>query len=500
MRRGVRTAVLSTVAAVLATAAAPPSRAGPPAPILKGTLKGQVENEKQQPVAGAEISVDVPGRAPITATTDAAGAFSMTGVPIGDVTVRIRAKGCFPQDQHVVVAGKGVTSLRATLKIGVRYAGKVSDARGSPIAGVRVRAVIMLREDRITADDFWGATSVPVVSAADGSYAVEGLEPAKRWALRFKHPHYEKQEVKDLPTKAGTSKEDVDVSMADAAWVTGVVLDEAGKPVAKAQLFGDPDWPSSQRHVVIDLSPDDEDGMSVEAIRTDKDGKFVVGGITEASAEIGVEADGFFPVKVPLTALEVGKERSGIEVRLEKATATVEGYVVDKKNRPIPETWVTAHGDCGSKEGTTDKSGHFRLAKIPTHTTVKLTAGGSEWLEGSIEGVAPGAKDVKVVLQRAPRLRLKVTDVTGTPIPQVTIRVRAVAAPDATDEDKRRRRRTDQTGEQPATGYELVVPFVGEVEAVLVAEGYETTKAGPWTATAGASIAGGTVAMKAKTK
>src|SRR5438105_13699162 len=80
-------------------------------PVLKGTLQGHVENEQRKPVAGAEVSIDVPGRGTIKATTDAAGDFSMTGVPLGDVTVKIRARGCFPYEEHLVVAAKGVTTL-----------------------------------------------------------------------------------------------------------------------------------------------------------------------------------------------------------------------------------------------------------------------------------------------------------------------------------------------------------------------------------------------------
>jgi hypothetical protein len=496
MRRALA-ATLSVLlgAGVLSLAAPPSAQAGP-----TGALKGYVENDRQKPVAGAEIEVAVPGsKTPLKTVTDKDGNFSLTGVPVGDVTVRIRAKGCFPQDQHVVVAGKGVTSLAATLKLGVRYAGKVHDAKGAPIAGVRARAVVMRSEDVLVVswDDLASAPPSSEPSGPDGAFVVDGLEAGKRYVLRFKHPHYAKTEVSSgLPSKPGTSKEGIDVTMADAAWVVGTVVDEAGKPVAKAQIYGDPDWPRPADGV-WEEELGDQDGRRSEENRTDAKGAFVLGGLVDASVELTVMADGYHRLTLPLTALEVGKERALDPVKLETATAWVEGFVVDAKGRPVPDAWLRAEGDGGSRYGRADKGGRFRLAKVAAHGGMTLSVDAMDFLQTEMKDVASGTKGLKVVLLRAPRLKIKVTDTAGQLVRNVVIRVRTIAN---TPEEKRQRQYSDNYGDQPDEGYDVTFHHVGEVEAVLVAEGYETTKAGPWTAKAGETIKAGVVAMKRKEK
>src|SRR5437867_556666 len=175
--------LLAAFAAALVAPGLALAKGAPPSapPVLKGTLQGSVENEQRKPVEGAEVSVDIPGRGTIKATTDAAGAFSMTGVPLGDVTVKIRARGCFPHEEHLVVAAKGVTTLTTTLRLGVHYAGRVVDARGAPIPGIHVRAVMLLKGDTLTLDDLWSSRPAVADTGPEGAFVLDGLEPNKRY-------------------------------------------------------------------------------------------------------------------------------------------------------------------------------------------------------------------------------------------------------------------------------------------------------------------------------
>ncbi len=165
---------------------------------LKGTIEGDVENERQKPVQGAEVVVEVEGKPPLKATTDASGHFTLAGVPVGDVKVKVLAKGYYPWEETIVVAGKGSTHASATLKLGVRLAGKVVDEKGAPVEGVTVRAGV---EDSSTWVNGVEIGVKRVTTAADGTFQIDGLGPARRYELTCRHPHFETMHVKDLPGK-----------------------------------------------------------------------------------------------------------------------------------------------------------------------------------------------------------------------------------------------------------------------------------------------------------
>ena len=491
-------------------AGGPPAKPPPPPPSssLKGTLKGFVENEKGKPVEGCEISIEFTGRPPIRAVTDAKGEFTMVGVPTGPVTIQLRAKGCFPQEQTVTVAGKGSTSLSATLKLGVRYAGRVLDPKGAPVDGARVRAVRLVGGgDTLTWDDlssFGSSTSKPAKTDKDGKFALDGLEPGKRYVLRVKHPHFQKSELRGLPSKGGTSKEDIEVKLEDAAWISGTVTDDAGKPVVGAKIGGDPDFPAAKRGFVLDLPSSEDDPAASEECRTDASGKFVLGGLTDAHADVSVDAKGFFFVTAPVEDLKAGEEHPTLDFKLERATATLEGTVVDAKGLPIlsDTSFVTVDGDNGSTSGWTDKAAHFKFVGLRTRGVLSVTASCSEFAEATANNVKPGAKNFRITLQRAPRLSVKVTDAAGTLIPKATVASKLEDAPtgDESDAEASARRRFGSASryfelEQPDAGYDIAIP-IGTVRVTFQAEGYEDLTVGPYVTKVAGKTDGGTVVMK----
>lgn len=485
----------TAVAVVLALAAGPAAAEG------KGVLTGFVENEKSKPVVGAEVIVEVAGKPPLKTTTDANGKFTLPGVPVGAVKVRILAKGCYPWEEQVVIAGRGTTSTAATLRLGVRLAGKVVDERGAPIEGVRVLAVRQRKEkDRITWDDVF-AEEAPkrVRTAADGTFQIDGLPPVRRYQLSFKHVRHKAVDVGDLPGKAGAVKEGIAVTMADAAWVSGLVTDAAGKAVAKARIGGGPDSPPIE-------APKSAESIESEArwsdgLRkygdwnlSDDKGRFTLGGITEGQVEVVVDAEGYFVGRVNVADLEAGKERADVAVVLEPAVAFLEGWVVDKQGRAIPDADVTLTAEGGeiAARGEVADNGSFKFPHVRSKGPVRLRASAWEYSDVTLENVALNRKNVKVVLPAAPRLLLKVVDEAGALVPSVDVAVRSTSQGEGGEPVSST---NTHSLKQDRTGLVLYVS-IGEVSVEVSADDYEPTRAGPFTMKAGGVVDGGTVTLK----
>jgi protocatechuate 3,4-dioxygenase beta subunit len=462
----------------------------------KGVLTGFVENEKSKPVVGAEVYVDVPGKPPLKGVTDANGKFSITGVPVGSVKVRILAKGCYPWQENVVIAGKGSTSTAATLKLGVRLAGKVSDERGAPLEGASVRAIRQRKDtDTITWNDIFADDTTKLVkTGADGAFQIDGLAPARRYQLIVRHVRHKKAEVGDLPGKAGAVKEGIEVKMEDAAWVTGVVTDAAGKAVAKARIGGGPDSPPIQApKSVADMErkystvfSNDFDDWNL----SDDKGRFTLGGITDGNVEVVVDADGFFVARAAVADLVAGKEKADVHVVLEPATAFLEGWVVDKKGKPIDhaDVTLTAEGGEVAAKGDVAENGSFKFPSVRAKGPVTLRASAWEYSDTTMEKVELNKKGLRVTLAPAPTLKLKVVDESGALVPEVEVTVTTKEAEGGSNTSTR-------SHTQPAAGLVLFVS-PGEVSVEVSADDYESARAGPWTVKAGQVVDGGTVTLK----
>jgi hypothetical protein len=485
---------LAAWAALAAHPAVAPTEAGPA--LGKGVLAGVVIDEAEKPVEGAAVAVEVKGKEVLSATTDAKGAFEIPGMPTGDVMVRVRHKGYLTHGEAVVVAGKGTTRMRVPLQPGVTYGGRVADARGAPVDGASVYVVSLTKDEAKSPGDVDPVAQGFVRTGADGSFHLT-VSPGKGYALRVMHPHHVRKEVPGLPSEAKAVKEDLAVALDDAAWVTGTVLDPAGKPVAGALVAGAPDfvWP-------IDLSTLFEEGArrktvvfpSQSATTTDAKGRFTMGGFTDAKGEVTIDHVDFHFVKMPLEGLEAGKEHALAEIRLERAQGMVEGVVVDAKGKPVRDAWVAYEGEHGTVEATTDAGGRFRLAKLRSKDPVAIEVSAAGCADEHIEGVALGAKSLKVTVKPAPRWKALVTDGQGNLVKDLQVSV------DRKDGSWRAARKWSlswHSVEQSAAGVDVGLP-VKQAEVRLQAFGFKPKTIGPLDTAPGQVVDGGTVVLEKK--
>ena len=128
-----------------------------------GVLVGTVRDaDSGGPVAGATIAVSSGD----TASSDAAGAFSLADMAPGSVEVTVSAPGYSAQTLQAVISPGGTTDLGAValspVPTSTTVSGVVTDAEsGAPVPGAAVSVV---------------GTAFSAVSGADGSYAISGVD------------------------------------------------------------------------------------------------------------------------------------------------------------------------------------------------------------------------------------------------------------------------------------------------------------------------------------
>ncbi len=481
------------VAAAVLTAVVPAGLHARPG--SKGVVRGLVRDASARPVAGADVFVSAPSRATLRAKTGPQGAYVVSGVRIGKVVVTIRAPHCVPYETRTTLASRAPVKVDARLAPCVVYGGRVVDRRGAPIAGVRVRPVVHLQKGARHYPDMEADPSAAVATDAEGRFVVD-LVPGRRYVVRFQHRRHRVQERANVPGRPGESRRDVRITLDDAAWVSGIVLDEEGKPVAGARVSGAPGfvWPRGEPDCVE--SGDRPSAPPAATVHTDGAGRFVLGGFTRRTAELTIRAPGTLIRTQRVDGLDPGVERSGVEVRLVRASNRIEGTVLGPGDRPVHGAWIRVISDLENLNAYADRSGRFVLEDVHIQGRVRLGVCGREFCDMEVQDVEVGTKDLVVRMERAPVWRCLVTDAAGTPISK-EIQLHIVHQGTWHAARTWPLSLTFHTG-QGSGGLAVFLPARLSTRVRIHAEGYMSAEVGAFEPEPGATVDSGTVRLTAK--
>ena len=195
-------------------------------------IHGLVTNPEREPVAGATIRARDLGSMDRdqerTATSDADGAFQLTGLPHELIDLQVRAdgyttlvlRGARPGTEEPIVI---------ELKTGALLTGRVVDAAGTPAAGASVR----LKPDDFTLMRGLDARDLRKRADGDGRFRFEHVGPGT-WSLEANQGSATAK-VDGIELQPGTQRE-VDLQLQTQDQLTVIVSTQLSEPVADARI------------------------------------------------------------------------------------------------------------------------------------------------------------------------------------------------------------------------------------------------------------------------
>ncbi|MSR64110.1 MAG: carboxypeptidase regulatory-like domain-containing protein [Planctomycetes bacterium] len=398
---------------------------------LTGVVRGE-----GQPLASAQISVDVQGTGPwndeLSASTGEDGVFVLEGVPPGKVTLQASKDGWRAAEEQSfdVAERQSVEGIVFELATGERISGTVLWPDGTPVENAEVRASKL--------EQGWMQQLVQVNSAADGSFVLGGLEsePVELFA-------------RHAPPGAGPSAAVARVAEADAeATPEDFEWDEdsSGQWIAVASAVA-----PGTRELVLRLQEPlpvhgvvvDDSGAPVRSFRVSAHLAQRPQHTPEEVSQSFDTEDGAFTLGVGLggewvfVAEGSGDERRGEEVRLAVPQGTtalrlvlprasaVAGVVLDPAGRPIEGAGVhvsenaqeAAFAGFGGEDTKSGAEGRFALEHVPSGSAIHATHADWAASEALALELVPGESrtDVELRLRVGARITGEVFDEHGKP-------------------------------------------------------------------------------------
>jgi hypothetical protein len=309
-RRSVTIGTLSALIAWATYGRADDTPSGAAAPT--GAVTGLVVDLQGRPVVGAEVwgLAYQKKYAPTRSGSD--GRFRLAGLkPDKPVTVWADAPGLARErreDVHVF-PGRDRDIGRLTLLPGTRIRGRAVDARGKPVAGARVQLELFRHQlgHTITAQgtewtfqaDGDGRLATAPLPAGDAHFYLGAPGKVRTFVLRKAEP--------------GTPVVDMgDVLLPDEMPVSGVIVDNEGRPAPGVEIIPDYDYEN--------------------AARSDKDGRFVVHGVGKDVKQLRLDCNDYFSP----TPFDVKPGQAGLKLAVIRAYE-IHGTAVDAETgRPVP--------------------------------------------------------------------------------------------------------------------------------------------------------------------
>lgn len=262
---------------------------------------------------------------------------------------------------------------------------QVIDAAGKPLGAVN--ASLLEGSARQGMNRFWAA-----LRAEDGRLGLAGLPDQEEVTLSVMKPGYAPAILRGRPSDLPER-----VRLTIGAVLTGTVVDEAGRPVAGAEVetesYASPQTPQLFRSM----------------IRSTADGSFRLVGVTPGTVFVAARAQGFAPFGRQVEAAAEGTDLGRIV--LQKG-ASLRVLAVDDLGAPVPGARVEAGPRLAA---TADGRGVALLTSVPPTAPVKVTARARGHRPGKAESNPPLPETLRVELQRAFTLVGRFVEAPGTP-------------------------------------------------------------------------------------
>lgn len=397
------------------------------------------------PVAGGDA-----GRTPLLALSGPGGAYRVAGLGAGrwvilprhpeycDLEVPVQTTGGFvvadaaggAPPARTLVVGPADETLTKDLLLGegVRLSGRVVDETGAPVAGADVQGLGLGLQQvgwrwGIQPDD---RREVLAHSDATGAFLTRALPPGAPLRLHARRDGRVGRVLEVAALTPGEPAEPVTLVLEPGATLRGRVLDEAGAGLIGAQVYA---WTQTTTHA-----------MGNPSAMTDAEGRFEITGVAPGDAQVQANLAGRMVPGAEVKGLAPGEVRDGIELRL-AAGGTLTGRVRRSDGQPVAHVSLMLQVQQGNVANALqlrlDAKGRFRLAGVPGGATCTLMAlsGGRAWKHVGTPFVA-GPEPVELVYDPPTKVRVRgrVLDAAGEPVPLCRVEITAAGERSASNE------------------------------------------------------------------
>jgi RNA polymerase sigma factor (sigma-70 family) len=270
--------------------------------------------------------------------------------------------------------------------------GLVVDEQGKPMAGATVSASWPVNEG----PNLSGPQEASVRSDGEGLFRFVGVPTDANVQLRAQHGIL--RTSADVATRAGAKDQArLRVDNTQSAALSGKVTDEAGNPVAGAQVH----FRTVKRLPSGQMKGEDlVDFDGVYVITTDKNGLFATPRMLDREAEYiaFAAADGFIPARSATTPGSASEFKE-LRLNMSEPRAAITGRVLDRQGRPIEgaEAWLSSEID-RRLPATSDAEGHVRWDRAARNPTFLFVRKAGFRFHGQV--VIVSGKTIDIVLTR----------------------------------------------------------------------------------------------------
>lgn len=397
---------------------------------ISGTV---IEEATRRPVPGARISAFQSvgfgnfgrRRAERTARADQRGRFRLHGLAPSRYSVEAVKDGYLPASIAGVNAGAASASNLA-LRRAATISGRVTDEKGQPVAGARVRIARemgirrMLRGAMSNPASFLGGQGV--LTSSDGAFRLRGLEPEKNISLEAAKTGFATARKPGLSIKAGDAVKDVALVVRRGIEAKGKIVDAQGQPVAGAEIRavrreeGAMGGARMQMRM-MGLNSDRPDAVS------GADGAFALKGLEEGQYTLTVARDGFARKTVPSLEVRASTENAWPPITLASG-APIAGTVRDTAGGPVSGAQLFAldiGGGGRPQNATSDAEGKFRLEGFTAERPILVNVS-AQGFATQQKNVTPPVSDLAIVMKTSGSVRGRVEDAdTKKPVTDFTV-------------------------------------------------------------------------------
>jgi protocatechuate 3,4-dioxygenase beta subunit len=271
------------------------------------------------------------------------GSFTLENVPTGTMQIMANAPGYTTGrvPSVVVEEGKTTENIEVGLDAGVKLSGRVTGPDGAALAGVFIRPD---SGGPMRGMNFGGDSTT--TTDANGEYSIDSLEPGEK-TFSFTHSGYLPE---SRTTQLNSQETRLDVQLSSGIRINGVVVTDAGAPVADANV----------------RATSAANGGFGRSTRTDANGAFLFEGVSPGHYSFNASKEGF----ADALAQDVDISDGSTPVRLSlKTGGIVTGHIIGVAPSEYGNVSVQIRSSTGGgTQVAVDQGGNFHAEGAPTGT------------------------------------------------------------------------------------------------------------------------------------